>query len=242
MQYLCFYHFPLVRSFSGNAVHLLLPFSSSRSIFGQCSTSAFTVFLWSVHFRAMQPLCFYHFPLVDPFSGNAVPLLFPFSFCRSIFGQCSTSAFTVFLWSVHFRAMQYRCFYRFPLVRPFRAMQYICFYHFPLVRPFSGNAAPLLLPFGLFSGNEAPLLFPFSSGPIILGQCNASAFTIFLWSIHFRAMQFLCFYHFPLVRSFSGNAAPCKLLVWVLSYKKNQHSLLVLPILTKPFSCMLLHI
>jgi hypothetical protein len=176
MQFLCFYRFPLVDPFPGNAAPLLLPFSSGPSIFGQCSPSAFTIFLWSVHFRAMQLLCFYHFPLVDPFSGNAAPLLLPFSSGPSIFGQCSPSVFTIFLWSVHFRAMQY-----------------ICFYRFPLVRPFSGNAVPLLL-------------------------------------------------HFPLVDPFSGNAALCKLLVWGLSYKKNQHSLLVLPILTKPFSCMLLHI
>jgi hypothetical protein len=159
----------------------------------------------------MKHRCFSTFSLVRSFLSNATPLLLPFSSGRSIFGQCSPSAFTIFLWSDHFRAMQL-----------------LCFYHFPLVGPFSGNAAHLLL--------------PFSSGPSIFGQCSTSAFTVFLWSVHFLVMQYLCFYHFPLVDPFSGNAALCKLLVWGLSYKKNQHSLLVLPLLTKPFSCMLLHI
>jgi hypothetical protein len=115
MQLLCFYHFPLVGPFSGNAVPLLLPFSSGRSIFGQCNSSAFTIFLWSIHFRAMQLLCFYHFPLVRPFSGNAASLLLPFSSGPIIFGQCSTSAFTIFLWSAHFWTIQphVNCWYEF---------------------------------------------------------------------------------------------------------------------------------
>jgi hypothetical protein len=175
MQPLCFYRFSLVRAFSGNAVPLLLPFLSGPSIFGQCSPSAFTVFLWSEHFRAMQTLCFYRFSLVRAFSGNAATLLLPFLSGPSIFGQCSPSAFTVFLWSEHFRAMQTLCFYRFSLVRA-------------------------------FSGNAATLLLPFFSGPSLFGQCSHSAFTVFLWSEPFRAMQPLCFYRFSLVRAFSGNA------------------------------------
>jgi hypothetical protein len=162
----------------------------------------------SDYFPAMQPICFYRFSLVRAFSGNAAHLLLPFSSGPSIFGQCSHSAFTVFIWSEHFGVIQPLCFYRFSLV-------------------------------GAFSGNAATLLLPFLSGRSIFGQCSHSAFTVFLWSDHFRAMQPLCFYHFPLIDTISGNAN-----CWHggISYKKDQHSLPVLPLLMMPFSCILLHI
>jgi hypothetical protein len=74
--------------------------------FGQCSSPAFTVFPPSTPFQAMQLICFYRFPSLFPFSGNAAHLLLPFSLPLPLFRPCSPPAFTVFLPSTPFRAMQ----------------------------------------------------------------------------------------------------------------------------------------
>ena len=122
--------FSLFRRFSGNARPLLLPFFFVLAIFGQCRPSAFTLFLYSGDFRAMHDLCFYPFSLIRMFAGNAVLLLLPFFFIQTSFGQCSASAFTLFLCS-----------------DGFRVMHDFCFYPFSLSRRVWGNARLLLLPF-----------------------------------------------------------------------------------------------
>jgi hypothetical protein len=95
MQSSCFYRSCFWHGFSGNAELLLLPFLLLARLFGQCRAPAFTVLAFGATFRAMQPLCFYRFPLVRSFSGNAALLLLPF-----------------LLLARFFKAMQSTCFYR----------------------------------------------------------------------------------------------------------------------------------
>ncbi len=75
MQSICFYRFSSRAPFTGNAKQLLLPFFKPRPFFGQCKAAAFTVFQAATLFRAMQSSCFYRFPSLYHFWGNAVKLL-----------------------------------------------------------------------------------------------------------------------------------------------------------------------
>jgi hypothetical protein len=155
----------------------------------QCRASPFTLFLLPHPFGAMQSFSFYPFSASSSIWGNAALLLLPF-FCFPIhLGQCSTSAFTLFL-----------------LAHPFGVMQRSCFY------PFSAYAS--------IWGNATLLLLPFFSFLIILGQCRASAFTLFLLTHPFGAMQRFCFYPFSVSASFWGNAE----------------------LLLLPFFCLLIHL
>ncbi len=99
-------------------------------------TKAFTVVCSSVHFRVMQRLSFYRFPLSTSLSGNATPLLLPFFSLQFIFGQSRVFPFTIF-----------------PSSLQFRAMQLLSFYRFYLSTSFSGNAELFLLPFSLLHFN-----------------------------------------------------------------------------------------
>jgi hypothetical protein len=71
-------------------------------------------------------------------------------------------------------------------------MQGFCFY------PFSFSAA--------ISGNAGLLLLPFFGSCHCLGQCKASAITLFRFLPLFGAMQGFCFYPFSFSAAISGNA------------------------------------
>jgi hypothetical protein len=95
MQTLSFYRFAALEHFSGNAAPFLLPFRSSRTLFGQCRPFPFTVSWLSNAFRAMQTLSFYRFAALEHISGNAGPFLLSFRSSRTHFGQFRPFPFTV---------------------------------------------------------------------------------------------------------------------------------------------------
>jgi hypothetical protein len=160
IQARCFYPNSLSRCFLGNAAPLLLPKFTSTRTFGQCSASPFTQIHFRTHFRAMQRFSFYPNSLSRWFSGNAAPLLLPFFTLTRFLGQCSTSAFTLFLFQAHFGAMQR-----------------LSFYPNSLPRCFSGNATHLLLPkftFTLFFGQCSASPFTLFLFQVQYRQCSTS--------------------------------------------------------------------
>jgi hypothetical protein len=97
-------------------------------------------------------------------------------------------------------------------------MQGFCFYPFSASAPIWGYAGLLLLPFFCFRTH--------------LGQCKASAFTLFLLLHPFGVMQSLCFYPFSPSASIWGNAEPLLLPFFTLRIHLGNAGLLLLPFFT----------
>jgi hypothetical protein len=115
-----------------------------------------------------------------------------FSSLVFIWGNAGLLLSPFFCFRIHLGQCRASAFTLFHLPHPFGAMQGFCFY------PFSASAS--------IWGNAEPLLLPFFTFHIHLGQCRASAFTLFLLPHPFGAMQGFCFYPFSESSSIWGYA------------------------------------